>query len=193
MKSLREYIIQEKLHLDANIQIYKKVVLPKVVDGDFISTGKVWKEIELPKGQWLIYKDKYRSNDLHFSGILDFLSCMCYLHDDFEDFNISKDILYSSNDFYDTFNWYCKHIGMPTYDEMQNKSKDISEIYDNIPSSIHFHESESFFKGVYDDEYKPENFTNPLEPYRNQYTQKQVDEILNNFKSWYEEKYRVEE
>ena len=115
MKSLHDYIIQEKLHLnkDTKVSITDgefSVDFPKVNIEDYEVQDEIWKEMTFPYKKWVIFNDKYRGDRMHFAELMDMLIGIAWAQDDYEDFDPKEDILYSSDDFDDIFKWYCKEL-----------------------------------------------------------------------------------
>ena len=109
MKSLYEYLIQEKLRLDQNVKETDMSVVsinvPKKDDNDKPMDSE-WRQFELPHKKFIIYIDGYHWNNYHFACLQDFLYNLYEFQDDFEDFDPEKIILYASDDLDEAFNWY---------------------------------------------------------------------------------------
>lgn len=109
MKSLYEYLIQEKLRLDQNVKETDMSVVsinvPKKDDNDKPMDSE-WRQFELPYKKFIIYIDGYHWNNYHFACLQDFLYNLYEFQDDFEDFDPTKIILYASDDLMEAFNWY---------------------------------------------------------------------------------------
>lgn len=112
MKALKDYIIAEKLHLKEYEAAPDKVTieLPEY-NRDENEWGKgIWKKITVPYCKWLIFKDPYRGDQLHFDSFGDFLLGYTWYQSDYEGFDPSKGIVYTSNDFKDAFDWYVNEL-----------------------------------------------------------------------------------
>ena len=141
MKSLTEYLLQERLKIDD--KIYPKqdkvtVTIPKVERGDDRPNfDKEWKTFTFPNKKYVIYKDCYKGNFLHFANLGDMILRMLFVQGDYENFNPSKDIVYCSDKFDDAIDWYFKKLGL-NMKELKQISTQISkdaledEIDDNI-------------------------------------------------------------
>ena len=112
MRALRDYILIEKLQLNKDINITDNVTIeiPKYdrEDGSW-GTG-IWKKVTVPYCKWLIFKDPYRGDQLHFDGFGDFLLGYTWYQSDYEGFDPSKGIVYTSDNFKDAFNWYVNEL-----------------------------------------------------------------------------------
>ena len=154
MKSLHDYLIQEKLKLNGNI------VLSSKWDGKTVKldipianrdTGKIdeediWKSVNMPDAKFVIVKDAYRHNKPHFMVIGDFLFQLMMFQDDYEDFNPSKTILFASNDLDEVIHWYCEYLkidssifNLEDYGDIQTELENDSKVdYDKTCDSIEF-------------------------------------------------------
>lgn len=92
-------------------------------DGYHLSENEIWKTLKLPNKKYFIYKDFYRGNKPHLSTFGDMLFMLMWAEDDFEDFNPSKDILYSSDDDQDIAKWYLKYFDID-YDDAKKSTED---------------------------------------------------------------------
>ena len=135
MKTIDKYLI-EKLKINKNsFNPNFKFNFP-VVDTDKckIYADQTWKSFSMPDGQYVLYKDKYRSNMIHFANVLDMFISMAWQQDDYEDFDIKNDIIYASDDIDDILEYYITNImelDLPSkkYDE-QEKQKFVEKWYD---------------------------------------------------------------
>lgn len=116
MKTLQE-LLQDELvcgkqlfeKLKIRKAINKQISIPIVNNTDnIIYKNKEWKKITLPKEDFVIYMDKYHSNIPHLAYIDDFLFQMMQFQDDYEDFDMNKDILFASDDEQEIAEWYIK-------------------------------------------------------------------------------------
>lgn len=115
MKSLHDYLIQEKLHLNDKIKIKDEIKIPEAVDDNTELSGKIWKVFPLDTfKKWLIYADAYHANLLHFGELGDFLMQLVTLQNDWEDFDPTdeKCILYQSDNLKEAFDWYVNKLGL---------------------------------------------------------------------------------
>lgn len=130
MISLHEYILQEKLHLNNDIKSdsFIDIDFPKVDDGEL--KEEIWKTFTLPNTKYVIYKDYYHFELLHFAQLADMCSMIGLQQSDFEDFDPNKDIVFYSDDFTEAFKWYINKIGLD-YDALI-KLGDRQKIYDKI-------------------------------------------------------------
>lgn len=113
MKNLHEFII-ESIELEKKITDGVEITLPNYEawdDGD-LAKAKPWKTFKFPVAKYVIYKDAYHFNALHFATIDDMVKTISMFSDDFEDFDPKKDIVYASNSFKATIEWYMKKLGI---------------------------------------------------------------------------------
>lgn len=153
MKSLQESLENELVcgkHLFEKLKIRKStnktISIPVIsINDGVIYKNKEWKEITLPKEKYVIYVDKYRRNIPHLGYIDELLFNMMQFQDDFEDFDINKDILFASDDEQEIAEWYIQDylkLDLPENDVdtadwyNQNFGKSKHKIYDNL-SFIH--------------------------------------------------------
>ena len=117
MKSLREYIIDEKLHLNKDIKINDlekiKIDIPKAEFGSMNEPYDVWKTIEFPKKKYVIYDDTYRNNKMHFAGLGDLIGEFIFFQDDYEDWDPTKKIYYASDNLKEILKWYFEKLELP--------------------------------------------------------------------------------
>lgn len=117
MKSLNEFLLEGfKLTKD-----YKKPDIPEIVIPTLFRDGEWADKIDHEDGlkfdtydfkkikKYLVFLDKYRGNLPHFANFGDFIVTLSVNGDDFEDFDLIKDILYTSDDLDDVINWYIKN------------------------------------------------------------------------------------
>ena len=156
MKTLRDYIILEKLKLNKDIVATNgKIKIPVVTEDTTVKQDEIWETIEIPDGEWVIFRDQYRSNKLHFAEVVDFLTQVAICQEDYEDYNPDKVIVYSSDDFEDAFDWYCKKIGIPS--NFKNLSKEeLVDKFENIV--LPCCDTEDFFIGVLSGEMIEDDF-----------------------------------
>lgn len=116
MKSLTEYLLQEKLKIDNSInpkQDKITVTIPKVEKGnDRPDFDKEWKTLTFPNKKYVIYNDYYHDMNLHFANLGDLILRFIWCQSDYEGFNPSKDIVYCSDNFNDAIDWYFKKLGL---------------------------------------------------------------------------------
>ena len=63
MKSLREYLITEKLKINKDVKAeLVSVPIPKCEDGDWgnVDVNNIWKTIKVPFKKYVIFIDNYR-------------------------------------------------------------------------------------------------------------------------------------
>lgn len=157
MKTLQESL-QDKLvcgkHLFEKLKIKKsldnhpkKISIPIVNHNDgIIYKDKEWKEITLPKEEFVIYMDKYHSNVPHLAHIDDFLFQMMQFQDDYEDFDMNKDILFASNDEQEIAEWYIKdYLKL----ELPENNGDTEDWVDSQKTNKRIYDSLSFIHDVY--------------------------------------------
>lgn len=150
MKSLHDYLIQEKLKLNGNIVLSSKwdgktikLDIP-VADRDKgeISETDIWKSVNMPDAKFVIVKDGYRANKVHFMIMGDFLFQLMMFQDDYEDFNPNKTILFASNDLDEVIHWYCNYLKI---DDSVFKISDYEELYRELEKN-----EDKYFKNVCD-------------------------------------------
>ena len=150
MKSLHDYIIQEKLKLNSDIVLSSKwdgntvnLDIP-VVDRNEgeIDEEDIWKSVNIPDAKFVIVKDGYRANKVHFMVIGDFLLQLLLFQDDYEDFNPSKTILFASDDLDEIIHWYCDYLKI---DDSIFKISDYEELYRVLETN-----ERTYFKNVCD-------------------------------------------
>ena len=127
MKSLKEYLISEKLKVNKEVKSsdYIKARIPKLEDGDWSSAeeGKIWKTIEIPFKKFVIFIDRYRFNYPHFAALSDFMITFTQFQNDYEDYTPEKIILYASDDLYETFQWYLNYLGIKSKQDIKSRKK----------------------------------------------------------------------
>ena len=157
MKQINTYII-EKLQLNKNIKVNQdyELDIPLVPDGDTSEiSDDTWKIVNIPKAKYIIYIDKYRGRKYHFGSLGDFISQLIYCQDDYEDFDPNKDIVFSSDDFEEAFEWYVDKLGIKKELDKSKKWDEIAkEINDNLKNS---HDSGEFFAKVFLGEWNKED------------------------------------
>lgn len=136
MKSLREYLIAEKLKINKDVKAeLVSVPIPKCENGYLgdIDVNNIWKTIKVPFKKYVIFIDNYRFKYAHFSVLSDFICQITGFQNDYEDYTPDKYILYASDDLDDIFNWYAKYLdieGLDNKDEIRKKVK--NKTIDNI-------------------------------------------------------------
>lgn len=143
MKTLKESLEDELicgLNLFEKLKINKgkntNVKIPTVdIDNSVVHTNKIWKEFKLPIERFLIYKDKYRGNIPHLSSLDDFIYELMLFQDDYEDFDITKDIIYTSNDEKDIVEWYIKEFLKLDLPE-RNDDEDAADWVNSTPNNL---------------------------------------------------------
>lgn len=113
-----------------HIQGSKKTIdfnLPKV---DHENSELVnWKKITIPNKTYFVFKDYYRSKFIHLAAMDDMLFNISYNSHDYEDFDPSKDILYSSNDEMEIVTWMLDYMGIKLSNlKIQDDFSNISDI-----------------------------------------------------------------
>lgn len=113
MKNISNYINEcltgkhlfEKLKVGRNS--FQGYNIPYFYEND-IYPKKIVGVIDLPNPghKYYVYRDKYRFNAPHLAALDDMLMSITQFWSDFEDFDPTKDILYSSNDIKDVVKWY---------------------------------------------------------------------------------------
>ena len=146
MKSINQFLLEKYLiDIDSDYEKddinYVNVKFP-IYNYSYgtVEHGSCWKKLKLPEAKYIIFKDKYRYNKIHFSDIGDFIYSVASAQDDFENFNPDKDILYASNDLKDIMEWYFTYTGLKDFpsknniDEWvsKNESKFESKCIDNL-------------------------------------------------------------
>ena len=172
MKTLKDYIISEKLKLDANIKMSEKLDIPGKYDTvkinfpyiDWGGPGEaktgIWKTMTIPTAKYVVFSDKYRADKMHFGEIGDMLISMAYNQDDYEDFTPNDDILYASDNFYDVFNWYCKEIGINVNKYRGMEAADIKNDISKLKNKHWAYDDSEFFTNVITGEWKKGDFNN---------------------------------
>ena len=116
MKSLKEYLINEKLKINKNVNNLNliNVPIPKCDDGSWevSDTDKIWKTIKVPFKKYVIFIDRYRFNHAHFAVLSDFLCQLTGFQNDYEDYTPDKYVLYASDELDDIFKWYAKYLNI---------------------------------------------------------------------------------
>lgn len=154
MKTLKESLHNE---LICGKQLYEKLKIKKtnrkptstisipvvVYNDNIIYKNEEWREITLPNNEYVIYKDMYRYDQPHLAYIDDFLFNMMTFQNDFEDFDMDNDILFSSDDEQEIAEWYIKDYLKLKLPKKGSDSEDwidsqhtTKKIYDNL-SFIH--------------------------------------------------------
>lgn len=115
MKSLYDYLIQEKLHLNKDFHIDEKVKIeiPKSDGGEIEDIDDAWKTLEIPKKKFVVYCDTYRGNLMHFAGLGDMIGEFIYFQGDYEDWDPEKKIYYASDDLDEIIKWYFNKLNLP--------------------------------------------------------------------------------
>lgn len=153
MKSLKEYLISEKLKLNSNSknEDFVKVPIPKGGYGDFKKDDGIWKTIDIPFKKFVIFKDRYRFDKLHFAILSDFLCQLTNFQTDYEDYTPEKYILYADDDMYNVFDWYAKHIGVKESDNFDSKA--VEDKIEKVSADQPY-----FFKDMFERNYNKSDF-----------------------------------
>lgn len=133
MKTLTE-ILSEKLHINKKLRSNNilEIPIPYVESGDYVveDPNNIWKTLEIPANNYIICKDKYRHDLIMFTTLTNLLESILQLEDDYEDWDINNDVLYSSDDLEETIDWYAKYLGI---DNLRNdKSLEIDDLRECI-------------------------------------------------------------
>lgn len=133
MKTLTE-ILSEKLHISKNLKSNNilEIPIPYVEAGNYVveDPNNIWKTLEIPANNYIICKDKYHNDLIMFTTLTNLLTSILQLEDDYEDWDINNDVLYSSNDLEATIDWYAKYLGI---DHLRNKkSLEIDDLRESI-------------------------------------------------------------
>lgn len=129
MKSLKEYLISEKLKINKDVkEELMSVPIPKCEDGDWSSAdaNNIWKTIKVPFKKYVIFIDIYRFDHAHFAVLSDFLCQLTGFQNDYEDYTPDKYILYASDELDDIFKWYAKYLdieGLEWERDIEKKAK----------------------------------------------------------------------
>lgn len=186
MKTINTFLI-EKLKINSNSRKYQmkydydidevdkfEITLPKVDDpfDEKIDYSKKWKTFELPKHNLLIVKDKYRNDHPHLVDICDLIASMIALEDDYENFNIKDDIIYSGDNIKEIVEYYFVKILGIDKNDLPKDPDDIDswtnhyddkvryKMCDNLYSLAEFYLGmDSFYDDV--DKNKDINFNDP--------------------------------
>lgn len=183
MKTINKFLL-EKLVITNNSKVTKKqldcpseiVKIPVCDDeNNIVYKNTIWKELELPTSPYIIYKDKYRGDKPHFNTTDDFITSICLFEDDYEDFNPSKDILYTSNDLEDILKWYFNYIGIKELPNKNNIDEWESKYGDNFldKTNDNGHVMGEIYSGI--DTY----YNNPK--YKNIHYKTDLDDILKTY------------
>jgi hypothetical protein len=154
MKSLQTYsndilsgkMLIEKLVLTRhNISKYEQIEIPLINSETCeVITDISFKTLNLPiDHEYFLYLDKYRVNVPHLGSKEDFIFNVIHNQYDYEDFDESKDILYSSKNLKDVVAWYFKKhlkIDVPKNNEDYEDWRDRVNA-DNIMGKIKIHDS----------------------------------------------------
>lgn len=113
MKTLKDYILQEKLHLNKDLKVdeYVTVDIPKIDENSSKAIDEVWKSFEIPNKKFVVFSDYYRNKSYHLAETVDMLLSIWWGEEDFEDFDPKKDILLSSDDLKEITEQYLDLIG----------------------------------------------------------------------------------
>lgn len=139
MKTINKYLL-EKLIVNNTIQNnelipeknkYKDVKI-KFYTFDYLENemdrSSVWKELNFPLAEYVVYNDKYRQNKPHLASFIDMINTIYMFEDDFEDFDPQKDILFYSNNPKEIMIWYIKDFLKL---KLPDKYKSVDEWYDS--------------------------------------------------------------
>lgn len=141
MKTLQESLVNKLVcgkHLFEKLKIEKpqpKTISVPVIkcEDNIIYKDKEWKKITLPGHKYVIYRDCYHGDKAHLAHIDDFLFQLMQFQDDYEDFDMNKDILFSSNDEQKIAEWYIKdYLKL----ELPEKNGDTADWVDSQPPRI---------------------------------------------------------
>ena len=154
MKSLKEYLISEKLKLNSNSknEDFVKVSIPlKGANWDFAEENGIWKEVDIPFKKFVIFKDRYRFDHLHFAILSDFLCQLTQFQSDYEDYTPEKYILYADDDMYKVFEWYANEVGVKASDNFDSEAieQKLKKISADNPEWFH----EMFEKNYSEDDF----------------------------------------
>ena len=181
MKSLREYIIQEKLHLNSDIKVKKdtiKIPVCKDSDIDGMDPDDIWKEIKIPDGKWVVYLDQYRGDQYHFSDFIDFCGQLVWCQSDYEGIDPLKKIVLAGDNFDEVFNDYCKLIGYPINDIKGMKEDEAEDFLDNYEGDIKATcDSDTFFRKVINGEWGGQDVQ--------LYTDEEIEKAYDDFPHWF--------
>ena len=188
MRSLTE-ILNEKLHINKDTKLSGKISNTIKFDFPLINndydcevTDDVWKTLEIPFKKYVIFKDAYRRNAMHFSVLGDFLESLAFFQDDYEDFDILEDIiLFASDSLEETFKYYMEKLNLTKVYSLLtgDEEYDYERISDLIYKSKNnnYHDSEDFITrviiGEYDSEFIDKNCGDSIK-----------EKDFNNFKEW---------
>ena len=130
MKSLKEYLIAEKLKINKDVKTeLMSVPIPKCdEDGSWSvsDSNKIWKTIKVPFKKYVIFIDRYRFEHAHFAVLSDFLCQLTGFQNDYEDYTPDKYVLYASDELDDIFKWYAKYLdieGLDSEHEIEGRVK----------------------------------------------------------------------
>ena len=154
MKSLKEYLISEKLKLNSNTKNEDFIRVPIPAEGensDYAEENGIWKTIEVPFKKYVIFKDNYRFEHLHFAILSDFLCQLTQFQSDYEDYTPEKYILYADDDMYKVFEWYANEVGVKASDNFNSDviEKKISKLSADNPG---------WFEEMFDKNYSDKDF-----------------------------------
>lgn len=128
MKSLKDYILLEKLKInkDSKLNDTYDIIYPKVSqDRDTWDEKEVWRKINFPNKKYVIFKDMYRGNRMHFTTIGDLIIDIAVFQNDYEDFNPEKDIYFASDSLKETIDWYIDKLGISNICNKYNNPSDL--------------------------------------------------------------------
>jgi len=154
MKSLKEYLISEKLKLNSKSrnEDYAMVPIPACGDDfDFAEKNGLWKTVEVPFKKYVIFKDNYRFGHLHFAILSDFLCQLTQFQTDYEDYTPEKYVLFADDDMYKVFDWYVKEIGVKATDDFD------SDVIEKKISKVSA-DSLGWFQEMFNKNYSDKNF-----------------------------------
>ncbi len=167
MKSLRDYIIKEKLHLTKDSELSVDTITVKMPKYDYDSgkmKDEVWRTFEIPNAKYCIFKDYYRGKILHCAETIDMLMGISTAPDDFESFNPEKDIVGHADTIKELIEKYLDilkiNINMNDYkgldeDELQDElTRDLDD--PNAPAHA---DSSSFIANVLTGQLKDSDFS----------------------------------
>lgn len=130
MKKLNEFI-SDKLVTEAISGETFKIDLPDRNAWDNGDKTHIWKTFEFPLKKYVIYKDMYHNDCIHFATLDDMVRNISLFSDDFEDFDPKKDILYASDNFKDAIDWYMKKLNID-FAKLSSKFPDRDDLEEEI-------------------------------------------------------------
>lgn len=158
MKQINLFLL-EKLKLNKDFKLkpidwkhdlkWEDVSFPKSdEESNIVYIDSEWKKCKLPCAKYILFKDAYRGNRLHFADLQDFICGVIYAENDYENLDITKCIEYASNNLEEIMRYYFKVAGIeedfPDLSNLDNinsveECDDIIDWYNN---------NEHKFKGI---------------------------------------------